>query len=154
MSVNIINGDMVKHLCSADHFDAYAHQCNCFGNMGKGIAPQLAKVVSGLLSVDKQSGIGNKNKLGTFTFAKHQNGSVVYNVYGQYNYGRGKQTINSELRKGLVAVRQHMIDNNLKTLGLPFIGCGLAGGDWEGFVYPTIKAIFEDNSVDVTIFKY
>ena len=41
----------------------------------------------------------------------------------------------------------------MKTLGLPLIGCGLAGGDWDNVVLPMIHKVFNNSGVDVTIFK-
>ncbi len=38
------------------------------------------------------------------------------------------------------------------TLGLPLIGCGLAGGDWDKVVLPMIESIFDKSGVDVTVF--
>lgn len=165
MSIKVIRGDMVAHLTSEKHFDAYAHQCNCFSRMGRGIAPQLAKVVPGLRDADSKN-TGSRSKMGTFTKATHPNGSIVYNIYGQFHWSNfqvepGRNTDYEALRKGLVAVMEDLhriqyeedITRNM-TLGLPFIGCGLAGGDWHDVVYPMIEDIFEDSGVNVVIFKF
>ncbi|UUW39840.1 hypothetical protein VP14_153 [Vibrio phage VPMCC14] len=57
---------MVKHLSSEEHLDSYAHQCNCFCQMGRGIAPQLARAVPNLRKVDNNTIVSDKKKMGTF----------------------------------------------------------------------------------------
>ena len=35
------------------------------------------------------------------------------------------------------------------------IGCGLAGGDWEGVVYPMIEKIFgDDKEITLNIYEF
>ena len=157
--INFIKGDLVQHLLSDDHFTAYAHQCNSFCRMGRGIAPQLAKAVPGLREADNETTPGDRSKMGTFTYSAHYNGSVVFNIYGQYHWKQypedpktGRNTCYDSLRLGLTAVRNALQEVPNSSLGLPLIGCGLAGGDWENVVLPMIKDIFEESSVEVTIF--
>lgn len=155
--ITVVHGDMIKHLQSKDHLDAYAHQCNCFCRMGRGIAPLLAKAAPGLRAADN-FGEGEKSKLGTVSSAAHPNGAVVFNVYGQYHWNRykvapGRNTDYAALEKGLWRVLADMLKDNMKTLGLPLIGCGLAGGDWDNVVLPMIHKVFNNSGVDVTIFK-
>ena len=49
-----------------------------------------------------------------------------------------------------------MVLNDIKTGGLPdHIGCGLAGGNWDGVVYPMIKDEFgDDEDIILYIVKY
>lgn len=163
MSIKIIEGDLVKSYLN-NELDAYAHQCNCFCTMKRGIAPLLVKANPEVLIVDKLTETGDRNKLGGFTKASTENKPLIYNVYGQYHWSKYKEVDNintnyNALYQGLVAVREdlhayqyyHELDGQM-TLGLPLIGCGLAGGDWKGVVKPMIKEIFEDSGIDVTVF--
>lgn len=161
MSVNIIKGDMVLSYQN-NELDAYAHQCNCFCRMSRGIAPLLAKANPYVRKVDSKTLEGDKNKMGNVSIVDTMGFSVLYNVYGQYHWSKYKEAPNrntcyDSLKNGLYVVKWHlqslMVDiNDTKTLGLPLIGCGLAGGDWEGVVLPMIKEIFEDSEIEVTIF--
>ncbi len=157
--VSTIKGNMVKHLQSEEHLDVYAHQCNCFCRMGRGIAPQLAKAVVGLREVDNETPIGGRNKMGTMSYVRHANGSVVCNLYAQYHWKQypedktGRNTCYVSLERCLDSLKKRMLKSNLKTLGLPLIGCGLAGGDWDGVVYPMIERVFKGSNIEVTIFK-
>lgn len=165
MSVKIVYGDMVESFKNKE-LDAYAHQANCFCRMGRGIAPLLAKAEPKVREADNATKEGCRDKMGTFS----ESGTYpnVYNIYGQYHWRRyqvekGRNTDYEALKRGLFAVMESLhyeqfLDEEAgkpfkqKTLGLPLIGCGLAGGDWEGVVFPMIKEVFDNSCVDVTIF--
>lgn len=170
MSVKIVKGDMVKHMLSDNHLTAYAHQANCFCRMGCGIAPLLAKANPEVKYVDNMTEEGDRSKLGTFSRTSYSTYKpIVYNIYGQYHWSKYKVTPNRNtdydaLKQGLIAVKENLLHHCYQvaedigeikepTLGLPLIGCGLAGGNWEDVVYPMILDIFEDSPVDVTIFE-
>ena len=161
-NIKIIKGDMVESYKN-NELDAYAHQCNCFCRMGRGIAPLLAKANPAVRTVDNATISGDISKMGTFSLAE-TGLSLVYNIYGQYHWSQYKvapnrNTCYPSLRQGLFAVMESLhkiqweqdLTRNM-TLGLPLIGCGLAGGDWEGVVLPMIKDLFDNSGVDVTIF--
>lgn len=44
----------------------------------------------------------------------------------------------------------------MRNIGIPKnIGCGLAGGDWEGAVYPMIEKIFGgDKEITLNIYEF
>lgn len=156
MSVEIIKGDMVLSYKN-NELDAYAHQCNCFCRMGRGIAPLLAKANPKVRKIDNTTLEGDRNKLGSVSVVDTEGFPVLYNVYSQYHWSKFKEAPNrntcyKSLMTGLLSVKLHMNKFDLVTLGLPLIGCGLAGGDWGGVVLPMIKEIFEDSNIDVTVF--
>ena len=41
--INYVDGDLIK-LAKQGRFDVIVHGCNCFCQMGAGIAPQMAEV--------------------------------------------------------------------------------------------------------------
>lgn len=108
--------------------DVIAHQCNCHCVMGAGLAKQLRLRIPGVYKADLSTKKGDRSKLGNYT--RYNN---VYNLYGQYNYGKGLHTDYDALD---VALRGMVTDIELRvtqpiTVGLPRLGCGLAGGDWD-----------------------
>lgn len=156
MIINVVKGDMVKHAQSENHFDAYAHQCNCFCRMGRGIAPQLAEAFPEVRVADNNTyDIEPDNKLGSITIAETE-GPVIYNAYGQlhwkhYPVAPGRNTDYGALANALVKIRRDMQSKGLRTLGLPKIGCGLAGGDWFK-VREIIAQVFDSYDIAVTVF--
>lgn len=153
MPMRYQQGDMVKHILSVDALDAYAHQCNCFNTMGAGIAKALAAQFPEVKAADNTTVTGDISKLGTFTKAAVTPTSTVYNVYGQDYISSLIRTTNyPALFSGLRAVMEDMVSNGKTTLGIPYIGCGLAKGNWEE-VEPTIKALADKYNITVTVFS-
>lgn len=143
-------GDLIKAALSGE-VNVIAHQCNCFNNMKSGIAPQIAKAFPEAEWVDKQTRKGDKDKLGKLSMA-FQHNTLVFNLYGQYSYGKGLHTNYEALRGSLRNMRHKLISSNMDDLkiGLPLIGCGLGGGDWG-----TVSKIIEEelSGFDVTIYR-
>lgn len=131
---------------------AIAHQCNCYCTMGAGIAPQIKKAFPEACAADLETMKGDKSKLGGFTVS-YVSTPVVYNLYGQYHYGGGVDTDYDALYRALLGMGRDMNNySNLKTIGLPKLGSGLAGGCWvtiEGLIKDTL---ISQCGLDVTIY--
>lgn len=134
--IKYIDGDLVK---DAELFDVIAHCCNCFCTMGAGIAPQIKNKFPEAYEVDCETVKGDKGKLGTISFTEFTTPTIV-NLYGQYDYtGRrsGQMDLDYDaLRSALRAMKEEFSG---QLFGLPKIGAGLAGGDWD-----VIEAIIEE----------
>lgn len=165
-----IDGDLIE-LALKGKFDVIAHGCNCFSSMTAGIALQMAKVFGTNHFTMELLG-SNINKLGNIdydTFILHDETVsplknyinnlnrpelVVANAYTQYYYGKnhsdGKE---NPLDYEALTLCMRKINNTFpgKHIGLPKIGAGLAGGDWE-----RIKKIIQHELTDcqVTIVNY
>ena len=125
-------GDLVK---STD-IDIFVHQCNCFATMGAGIARQIAKTYPEVAEADKDyyKSSGSQNIFGTILPVKTSDGRICINQYSQYHYGKGKQTDYDKFKECLEQISDYLIGLDMPDLkvGFPaFIGCGLAGGDWD-----------------------
>ena len=89
--------------------------------------------------------------MGTISFTENTT-PIVVNLYGQFDYtGRrsGKMDLDyNALRSALKAMREKFTG---KTFGMPMIGAGLAGGDWN-----VIERIIEEEMRGeyVTIVRY
>lgn len=148
--INYIHGDLIE-LAKEGKFDVIAHGCNCMSTMGAGIAPQMAKAF-GCDRFDMERHGRNINKLGNIDYqtfvlgekaiwsledAKNNRNEpelTVVNAYTQYNYGRNHKggTITPfDYEAFTLCMRKINHIFSLKHIGLPKIGAGLAGGDWE-----------------------
>lgn len=138
-----VYGNLVKQ---AEQFDVIAHGCNCFCTMGKGIAKDIKKKFPEAFEVDSATIKGDKSKLGTITFTKSTT-PIVVNCYTQYRYGNdGKMYCNYDaIRSCMKKIKQEFTG---KKIGLPKIGCSLAGGEWK-IVSHIISE--ELNQEDITI---
>lgn len=152
--MKIIQGDLIA-LAKAGEFDVIAHGCNCFCTQASGIAYQMVKAFGTddveRYPLEKRAHSGDPNKLGQIQGAVHKtpDGSRwfhVLNCYTQFNFGTDKIQVN------YTALRLCMHKINMVyggcgfTVGLPKIGCGLAGGSWN-----VVKSIFEEELVDCNV---
>ncbi|UPW35826.1 Macro_Poa1p_like domain-containing protein [Pseudomonas phage EM] len=126
---------------------AIAHQANCFNTMGSGIARQIKEQFPEAYEADQSTEKGDRSKLGSLTFTVNEYGSI-YNLYGQYDYGRDNKVYTKidALGRALYTMSMFLsaeagargIPEAELCVGLPKIGCGLAGEDWEN-VAPLIE---------------
>jgi O-acetyl-ADP-ribose deacetylase (regulator of RNase III) len=138
----MVKGNLVK-AAKQGKFDVIAHGCNCQCTMGSGIAKEIRKVFPGAYTVDCKTKKGDASKLGSCTVAHYSKVDVV-NCYTQIRYGKRGTYVNYD------AVRSCMkwINDNYKgkKVGLPKIGCGLAGGSWG-----VVRLIIEEELTDVDL---
>jgi ribA/ribD-fused uncharacterized protein len=124
-------------------FDVIIHGCNCYKTMGAGIAKYIKQDFPEAFEADQKTAYGDKNKLGNFsevTVIRNGNTFVVINAYTQHRYGGGVDNFEYDtFPKLLTAIKEKYGD---KRIGLPLIGCGLAGGD-EPRILKMIKEQFE-----------
>jgi O-acetyl-ADP-ribose deacetylase (regulator of RNase III) len=147
-----IKGDLIK-LALDGHFDIIVHGANCFCKMKSGIAKVISETFPEVVEEDNKTTPGDFNKLGNYTSALVKNNNneslFIINAYSQYNYGTDTVKIDYDA----LTLCLKKINHNFrgKTIGLPLIGCGLAGGDWN-----IVKKIIEKelNAVDVIIVHY
>jgi len=143
-------------LAQAGNFDLIGHGCNCFCTMGKGIAPQIKKAFPQAYGADQETLKGDITKLGNYTYGIcYLNDSdyvTVFNIYSQYDYNRvGERNRHLDYNALTLALKKINHNYSGKSIGLPLIGAGLAGGDWD-----RIKLIMmeELKDMDLTIVHY
>jgi hypothetical protein len=95
-----------------------------------------------LLEADKKTRYGDINKLGSFSNYTF-NEVDIYNLYSQYTLaGCNQIAVHWEsVYKGLYAIIEQMESG--QTLAVPYIGCGLAGGNKADF-NKVIQNILDD----------
>lgn len=136
-NVSIITGDLIKEATEKPMIDVLVHGCNCFCTMGGGIALQIKKIFPEAYLEDQNTISGDKNKLGTYTsYTYHYNYApikrhhlTVVNAYTQYRFGKQKDTCYFDYTAFEKLVIQFNSDFKGKIVAMPWIGCGLAGGN-------------------------
>ena len=131
--------------------DVIAHQVNCQGVMGAGLALQISNTYPKVYAAYKKYCPNSEllGKIQVVDSGKH----FVANLFAQDKYGRDKRyTDYTALGKCLTSLRVYMIAKGLKTLALPYgIGCGLAGGDWK-IVCEIIRDVFTPVEDKITVY--
>ena len=142
-------GDLIK-MAKAGEFEVIAHGCNCFRNMGAGIARQIKYVFPEAYEVDRATAHGSKKKLGTLSCASIGDLDVL-NLYTQFSYGGGRINVDYKAIEKCFTTVNQMYKNSDVEIGIPLIGCGLAGGDWKK-VEQIINSVTPD--IDITLVEY
>lgn len=156
-----VKGNLIT-LAKEGYFDAIVHGCNCQNTMASGIAPQISKAFPEALSADRKTKKGNPEKLGKFTAGHHffHNNRTdapdvvsIYNLYTQFEYGTDKQYLDYKALENcfILLNKQYFGDPHQPVIGIPKIGCGLAGGDWE-IVKEIINRVTPD--LNITYVEY
>jgi O-acetyl-ADP-ribose deacetylase (regulator of RNase III) len=137
--------------------DAFGHGCNCQSTMGSGVAKAVRAKFPELYTIaDCQSPLSKDDKLGKFSYLELPEGKLGLNIYSQFDYkGRnvGKMDLSyGALENGLEGACMFLIKEGKKTLALPKIGAGLAGGDWN-VIEGIIKRVSDKTGIDITIYE-
>jgi len=155
-------GDLIEAGRNGDVM-AIAHCCNCQVNMGSGIAPQIRLAFPWAWEADQETEKADPKKLGSFSVGDpsatgYNDGPLVYNLYGQFGYGKrryGGRDLNYDaLYDALVGMTKDLdpSDNEKLPVGLPMLGAGLAGGDWD-IIEMMIKKTLVAAGYHVIIYK-
>lgn len=167
-----IKGDLIE-LANQGHFDVITHGANCFCTMGAGIAVPMKQYFGcDKFPMEDPKYRGDINKLGTIDYQIHNlilnkpirlgnvnlmapdfggQDLIVINSYTQYRYGSNHPDgVYHPVDYEAITLCMRKINHTFrgKSIGLPKIGCGLAGGDWK-----IVSKIIEKelNAMDVTI---
>lgn len=129
MSIKLIQGDLLNAKTSI-----IAHGVNCAGGFGSGVAGAIARkwprVKTAYLQKFQQEGWKLGNIQLVFTTEELEL-PLVANIATQKDYGYdGKLRANYKaIKDGLEELFKYAQMYNF-SIGMPRIGCGLAGGDW------------------------
>jgi O-acetyl-ADP-ribose deacetylase (regulator of RNase III) len=112
-------------------FDIIVQGCNCFNTMGGGIAREIRERFPMAATVDDETQRGDYNKLGNYTTA-FTGKFLIVNAYTQYNMSQGTDVF--EYGAFQLILEKLAFAFPGKRIGLPYIGCGLAGGDSDTII--------------------
>ncbi|WPV65727.1 macro domain-containing protein [Chitinophaga sp. LS1] len=130
--ITYVEGDLLV-AAKAGKFDAIVHGCNCFCTQKKGIAPLIAKAFgSDKFPLETKQYKGDRTKLGKIDYQTvtlpSQQGLTIINAYTQYDYRGEKPFDPLAFRHCMQAINSLFKGAHI---GMPLIGAGLAGGDWD-----------------------
>lgn len=161
MKSRIVNGDVLKATESV-----IAHQTNCKGIMGAGVAKQIKskypEVFQGYLDFCMSSGYNGEYLLGWAQFVSSRDGKQFVNLFGQDGISEkdlneakhGRITNYEAFADALARLHTAMNNRGLKSVAMPYlIGCGLAKGNWN-VVAAMIDAEFDNSDIDVVLYKF
>lgn len=149
-----IEGNLIT-LAQAGEFDVICHGANCFCTMKRGLAPQMASAFDcANYPMEAPKYRGDINKLGTIDYKAvpiTENRSIyVINAYTQYHWDTATKPLDYEALRLCLKKINHIFQG--LRIGLPEIGCHLAGGDWN-IVKGMIEQELKDMEITVVHFK-
>lgn len=149
-------GDLIA-LAKEGQFDVIAHGCNCFCTMKRGIAPQMAEAFGcDKFPMENLATSGDINKLGQIDCMSRylslvpQKLLTIVNCYTQYHWGT--ETKPFDYIAFTLCMRKMNRLFKQQSIGLPQIGAGLAGGNWN-LISPIIEAELSDCKVTVVVYE-
>lgn len=138
--------------------DIIAHQVNCKGVMGAGIAKLIRmnllvpELYSSYQSMCRKYGSQLLGKCYLTRTDEEKAGKWVANLFGEdIPTGTGMDTDYDALGESLKSLELTAWQYGLSVALPGYLGCGLAGGNWE-IVYRMVCSIFRDSTVNVTIY--
>lgn len=158
-------GDLLK----AEDCTAVMHQTNCLGVMGAGIAKQIKARWENEVYWPYRKAcletLNSKDLLGKIQVLGTNETPIEYiiNVFGEYSFTEsecpfpnGRHTDYEALFQCFKKVKNWCKEKGVTNIGMPKnLGCGLAGGDWDGVVYPMIENVFgEDKDITLNIYEF
>lgn len=131
------------------------HQANCQNTMNSGVAKALRAEWPQVYEADCQTKAGDITKLGTLSFTVCEHGSI-FNLYGQYKYGREKgvtytdlEALGTAMHTMRLFVDQAVEMGICKAVGFPKLGAGLGGAKWAD-----VEALIEKNFAGIDVIVY
>lgn len=158
--IKIVDGDLLK-----SNLPLIAHQTNCLGVMGAGIAKSIknkwnivyTQYANFCKNLEYSKKLLGKCQICTTGWLPTK---YVANLFGEYYFTESvapyenRHTDYDALKKALLKLKAFCEDEEVIEVGIPYkLGCGLAGGDWDGVVYPMLQEIFNDNTITLYIYK-
>lgn len=148
-----VEGDLLD---DAHEFNVIIHGCNCFNTMRSGVAKQIVQKYPEAKEADNLTKKGDESKLGDISVGAvriGENPLFIVNAYTQYNFGKDgtRYASYNAIREALKRTADVLLKGNEYKVGLPQIGAGLGGGDWD-----IIEKIIRDElrDYDVTVITY
>jgi O-acetyl-ADP-ribose deacetylase (regulator of RNase III) len=158
-----VKGNLLDMAENGD-FHVIVHGCNIHHTFGSGIAKQIRERYPQAYEVDLLSNLSDPRKLGMYTaaeiYVRDAEGDaistfVIINLYTQATFGKtGVHVDYDAIARGFyaldLALKNSYGANHELRIGIPKIGAGLGGGDWDKIV-----SIIEENcKLDITCVEY
>lgn len=151
------DGDLLTSDC-----EIIAHQTNCLGVMGAGIAFQIRKkwpeVNKAYVALCK-SVPSPEELLGAMqpcpTLDTESKIKYVANLFGQNGVSTSERATSYDgIYDALCNLKAFALQSGIKSIGFPYkMSCGLGGGDWT-IIETMINRVFEDSDIYIEIWKY
>lgn len=134
--------------------EALVNTVNCVGVMGRGIALQFKKrFPENFAEYEKAC---KQNEVVPGKMFVHSTGSMINPRFvinfPTKRHWRGSSRL-EDIEAGLIALKNVIIQNNIKSIAIPPLGCGLGGLDWSVVKSKIELALNDLTDVEIMIFE-
>ena len=137
--------------------DVIAHQVNCQGVMGSGVAKQIKEKWPDVFKqYDYHVRMLDHNVLGDCQLVQIKENKFVANLFGQRYYGREnlRYTSYDGIYDALVKLQVYMNTRGCKSIAIPYkMSSDRGGADWN-VILAMIKSVFKNTDIIIEIWKY
>lgn len=135
-------GDVISAFINSD-VDVFAHGCNCMGVMGSGVAKQVRIFLPFMYRVymDRHNTVGLTLGDMSYVFTGFNWG---FNLNTQLGFGTDKRQVDYDAVEASARLMVNQIKRDMYisrhkslseiTIGIPRIGAGLGGGNWNTII--------------------
>lgn len=148
--IKFIDGDVL----STDA-ELIAHQINASGGFGSGVAGAIRKKYPEIAEEYFRRYTASEIGLGKCYVWKTKTGVKIGNICAQYSYGYdgGQYTSYDALWNGLIDLSRYCVENNIRSIALPYGMSSVRGGaNWD-VVLQMIKSAFESLNITIKIYR-
>jgi O-acetyl-ADP-ribose deacetylase (regulator of RNase III) len=126
--IRYVKGDLL-----ASNLEVIAHGCNCRGVMGAGIAKQIRNTWPNVYEIYRLKYDTMGLELGSILPVRTLDGRLVINCMTQDGFGSNdtQHVVYDAIASCMVAIDDRARDWEVTEIGMPRIGAGLGGGDWD-----------------------
>ena len=136
-----------------------AHQVNCAGVMGAGVAKQIrSKILTGeqFQIYENLCREWKEMLLGSCLIFQRKDtapGRYIANLFGEnIPTGNRLDTDYDALARSSAKLKEKAAELGVHSIAIPgYLGCGLAGGDWEKVYSEILVPLFADGDISLTI---
>lgn len=136
--------------------DVIAHQVNCQGVMGSGVAKQIKEKWPDVFAqYDYHTRMLENACLGNCQMVQINESQFVANLFGQRYYGREnlRYTSYDGIYDALVKLQVYMNNRNCNSVAFPYkMSSDRGGADWN-VILAMIESVFKDTNVTIEIWK-
>lgn len=139
--------------------DVIAHQVNCQGVMGSGVARQIKEKWPNVFKKYDLMCFEYEDKsdlLGECQLAEINKTQCVANLFGQQWYGRDvkRYTSYDAIYEALTNLAVQMMDNGRESVAFPYkMSSDRGGADWN-VILAIIESVFKNTDITIEIWKY
>lgn len=133
-----------------------AHQVNCQGVMGSGVAKQIKEKWSDVFKqYDYHVRMCEKSCLGDCQMVQINKSQFVANLFGQRYYGREnlRYTSYDGIHDALAKLQVYMNNRNCNSVAFPYkMSSDRGGADWD-IILAMIESIFKNTNITIEIWQ-